>query len=812
MDNFGRVELLAPAGNPEGLYGAIHAGADAVYLGGSRFGARAYAENFSSEELVRCIRYAHLMGRKVYLTVNTLLKEKETEELRDYLLPFYEAELDAVIVQDLGVLRLVREQFPGLKIHASTQMTLCSGHGVSLLKEMGVSRVVPARELGLWEILYLKEQASCGFREGSPPEKHHGSGPQFLKGEASPPEGSGSSGMEIECFIHGAMCYCYSGQCLFSSILGGRSGNRGRCAQPCRLPYAVREGGTELAAGHLLSLKDMCTIEHVPRLVEAGIDSFKIEGRMKKPEYAAGVTEIYRRCVDKYYELGEKLGPEGAAEAYVVAKEDWKALRSLYIRSEVQDGYYYKRNGRNMITMSSPAYSGSDEELLLSVRKKHIESPLKLPVSVKADFQIGKPVEIVFGWNGGKDSEKETVSCRVIGEMVGKAKKQPISEEDAASRLGRLGDSALYAREMKVSVEEGCFYPLGQINELRRAAAAQLEEKILLVRGYGGRGFSEGGRGEGFGAVVEDSEDARRDKAKPSAPLTGTYAGEHAAGYAVSVRTMGQLEAVVGWLSVCKGAGDAILRIYVDADLVEQDGERVAALCGPLGGGCGIYAALPYILRASDDAYLEDVYRRVADNSVFSGFLVRSMDGLGFLREKGTWREGRRIACRADAGVYVWNRQAAEELEAVAEGFCLPWELNASEQRGLCGGRSWEKIVYGRIPMMLTANCLRRTAGKCAKGDGAAPGAQQFEMELIDRYRKNFPVVANCRHCMNIIYNSVPLSLFRELPKWRGKVDLRIDFTLESPEETRQILDSFIKGAAFLECQHTSGHERRGVE
>ena len=256
-----KVELLSPAGNAEGFYGAVHAGADAVYLAGDRFGARAYAENFTTQELVECIRYAHLLGRKVYLAVNTLFKEREISELYDYLLPFCQAGLDAVIVQDLGVLRFVREHFPECGIHVSTQMTLCSSMGASLLAALGAERIVPSRELSLEELAILRKSVD----------------------------------LEIETFVHGAMCYSYSGQCLFSSILGGRSGNRGRCAQPCRLPYSILTDGRDRGQCYPLSLKDMCTAEHIPRLIQAGIDSFKIEGRMKQPGYVYTVVSMYRR-------------------------------------------------------------------------------------------------------------------------------------------------------------------------------------------------------------------------------------------------------------------------------------------------------------------------------------------------------------------------------------------------------------------------------------------------------------------------------------------------------------------------------------
>ena len=259
-----KVELLAPAGNAEAFYGAIHAGADAIYLGGSRFGARAYAENFSEEELVACIRYAHLFQRKVYLTVNTLVKESEFSGLYEYVLPYYRAGLDGVIIQDMGVFAYLREHFPGMELHGSTQMTITGEYGAAFLKEQGACRVVPARELSLAEIRRIKEV----------------------------------TGLEIECFIHGAMCYCYSGQCLFSSILGGRSGNRGRCAQPCRLPYTTGKHPKEC---YPLSLKDMCTIEYIPELLEAGIDSFKIEGRMKTALYVATVARTYRKAIDDYF-------------------------------------------------------------------------------------------------------------------------------------------------------------------------------------------------------------------------------------------------------------------------------------------------------------------------------------------------------------------------------------------------------------------------------------------------------------------------------------------------------------------------------
>ena len=270
-----QAELLAPAGSYESMTAAVAAGADAVYLGGQLFGARAYAENLDMEQLKRAIDYVHIHGRALYLTVNTLLKEEELEEkLYQYLLPLYREGLDAVIVQDMGVLALVREAFPKLPIHASTQMSLTGVHGARMMKELGVTRIVTARELSLSEIQEIYDKVD----------------------------------IEIESFVHGALCYSYSGQCLFSSIAGGRSGNRGRCAQPCRLPYLC-EGKRQ----YYLSPKDLCAVGILPEMLRAGVYSFKIEGRMKKPEYTAGVVSIYRRYLDRCLSMGEK-------ETYIVNK------------------------------------------------------------------------------------------------------------------------------------------------------------------------------------------------------------------------------------------------------------------------------------------------------------------------------------------------------------------------------------------------------------------------------------------------------------------------------------------------------------
>lgn len=756
MNRERQVELLAPAGNVEGFYGAVHAGADAVYLGGSRFGARAYAENFTEAELVECIRYGHLLGRKIYLTVNTLLKEGELTELHDYLQPFYEAGLDAVIVQDMGVLRFIRKHFPALELHASTQMTLCSHYGAELLGELGVRRIVPARELNLQELSEMKCQ----------------------------------TGMELETFIHGAMCYCYSGQCLFSSVLGGRSGNRGRCAQPCRLPYQVRNGKEQCQTCYPMSLKDMCTIEHIPLLIEAGIDSFKIEGRMKRPEYAAGVTSVYRRYIDRYYELKERYGKEQAMERYRVPQEDLGRLSNLYIRSGKQEGYYFKQNGRDMVTLSDPSYSGNDEKLLAEIRGCYLEERLKRPVKVIGFFMPGLPAKVTLQAGG--------VSVTVQGVPVDKAQKQPVTVENVRKQLGKMGDSAFVPEQMELEVGEDAFYPLKQINELRREAVLALERALLEknseIRCEDGKPQPQGNIQAENSYQIENGRDSM---------YTGhCNADMERSGISVSVRTLEQLHEVTDYF---KGSLERQLkRLYVDGDLLLEHGEAVPLLEG-MQDIVECYMALPYVLRQKDGSGMESLSGVLGQYPVFRGVLARSLDGLAFARRKG-YRN------RLDANVYCWNSMALEELQAMTEGFCLPLELKSGEQRkllemgrNLFGGGKFEKLVYGRIPMMITANCLLKTTGNCRPED-------HRRTTLVDRYHKEFPVIRNCRHCMNVILNSVPLSLHQNLDEWQGKADFRLDFTIETGMDTRQILKGFLERTPLPYKEYTTGYEKRGVE
>ena len=753
MEQFKKVELLAPAGSPQAFFGAVSAGADAVYLGGSKFSARAYAENFTDDELVACIRYGCLFGVKSYLTVNTLFKEQELKELPQYLAPLCEAGLTGVIVQDLGVLALIRDTFPNLELHASTQMTICNGCGAELLKSMGVSRIVPARELSLDELIKLKRR----------------------------------TGMEIETFVHGAMCYCYSGQCLFSSILGGRSGNRGRCAQPCRLPYKVKnhdKGGQ----CYPLSLKDMCTVDHIPALVEAGIDSFKIEGRMKKPEYAAGVTAVYRKYIDTYYELRERLGVKEASDAYQVSREDREILSTLYVRSRLHDGYYFKQNGQEMITLTNPAYSGVSEELLERINREYLRERPRLTVDVEAVFLTGMPARVIF--------RRGRIMGEAVGDVVQPAMKQPITEENLRKQLSKLGDSPFAVSEMRFQVDADVFYPLKQINDLRREAVQALEQELL-------------------GNEIGQEKPERNDRGVkkylagrlPVQDNISPAADDPETGWAVSVRTIEQLRALSEFPSV------PLRRIYIDGDLLFYRYQECRALF-EIFHNCTakpmLLAALPYVLRERDMAYMEKLWT-YAERGIVDGFLIRSLDELGFLLDREE-KSSVRTLFRLDAGVYVWNTEAARQMSGLVDGFCLPYELKSSEARRLLaettaatGRYMWEKVIYGRIPMMVTANCVQRTMERCDQGSADL-------MWLQDRFRTDFPVLKNCNHCVNIIYNSVPLALFGEHGGLKGVDALRLDFTIETGPELIKVLEICLEGGSLGQGAYTTGHEKRGVE
>ncbi|MBQ2936828.1 MAG: U32 family peptidase [Lachnospiraceae bacterium] len=729
-----KVELLAPAGNYEAMIGAFTAGADAVYLGGSAFGARAYADNFTEEEIIKGIHYAHMLGKKVYLTVNTLVKEKEFPLLYEFLLPFYINGLDGVIIQDVGVFQYIKKQFPGMELHVSTQMTITGVHGARLLKEEGAVRIVPARELSLNEIREIKQKVD----------------------------------IEIEAFIHGAMCYCYSGQCLFSSILGGRSGNRGRCAQPCRLPYQINKGEEQ----YPLSMKDMCTLTLIPELIQAGIDSFKIEGRMKKPEYAAGVTALYRKYIDLYY---------NNPKDYTVANEDIAYLKKLYIRSDIQEGYYHRHNGKDMITLKSPAYVGSDDELLQSIREQYLNHKPQISVDMSAVLLKNQPASMTLTY--------DNISVTVHGDIVQQALKQPLSKEKIKEQLSKSGNTVFIADDILLVADTDIFMPVSALNRLRRDAFEVLEKAIRAEYQ------------RNMPVKLTDSKEKEVAKKKiDEREAAGKDAAEQ---LHVLVRTREQLEAAVKY---------NVSRIYVEGDLIDDAfliwlKELQSRYKGEL------YLAFPHIVRKNCEAFTDMLYEALC-SPLFRGALVRNLETISFLSEK---KNSKPIV--TDCNLYACNKEALSFYGNVADEVCLPLELNKHEYQEMFAEAEIRKttfpqmsaLVYGRIPMMITANCLKKTSDCCDKKPGY--------VTLTDRYRKEFPVYTNCSCCYNVIYNSVPLSLHKlfEEKKLLGNLDAcRLDFTIESGKETAELINYFMglyhkyKEPSYTEF--TTGHLKRGVE
>lgn len=715
-----KAEILAPAGSAESLRAAVCAGADAVYIGGTKFGARAYAKNLGEDELLEAIDYVHIHGRRIYLTVNTLLKDGEIEGLYGYLLPYYLRGLDGVIVQDIGVLQYLRTYLPGLPVHASTQMMVTGAAGAAFLKDMGVVRIVPARELSLGEIRRMKER----------------------------------TGMEIECFIHGALCYCYSGQCLLSSMIGGRSGNRGQCAQPCRLPWQAKEG----KPGDLMSLKDLCTVDLLPELIEAGIDSFKIEGRMKQPDYVYTVTEIYRKYVDLYLEKG--------AEYYKVEKADRDRLYAAYQRRGYTEGYYRQHNGKDMISFRR--MQGEKEEA------DGKEFKIQEKINGNLILSAGERAKLILVHGDRR------VECQ--GETVQPARRQPLDADRAGKQMRKTGNTEFCFGQFRVEMDGEVFLPVQALNELRREGISRLTEAVL--DGYR-RVEPEGNRNGSGEGNAGNAEDGIQDGRKTGGRLCLSCA----------VQSFGQLKAAV--------ESEEIERIYIDDELGLEDKAR--QYLGKRGKGRQYFYAMPYILRMADMEWLEDAYPEI--EAFYDGVLIRNWESYGWLLGHGYEKE----IC-LDGNLYVFNRYGKTFIRKLGiRQYTAAPELNAGELKEL-DIRDAALPVYGYQPVMVTANCIQKTVDKCRKDGGYR--------WLRDRFQKQFAVRQCCRGCYNVMYNSAPLFLADKAEEVFGLMpgELRLDFTVETEGQVREVLKTY--GDAFLyrqkieppQTEYTRGHFKRGVK
>ena len=747
-----RAELLAPAGSFASLKAAVAAGADAVYMGGARFGARAYAQNADQDEMIAAIEYAHLHGCRLYMTVNTLFKENELGELYEYLLPYYKAGLDGVIVQDLGALSFIREHFPGIELHASTQMTITSVYGAKELKRLGCCRVVPAREVSLEEIRRIYDE----------------------------------TGMDIETFVHGALCYCYSGQCLMSSLIGGRSGNRGRCAQPCRLPYRVyeQEKGTAVNKEDqkcVLSMKDLCTLDILPQILEAGVFSLKIEGRMKSPRYTAGVVRIYRKYLDRYLEYG--------SEGYYVESEDKKELLDLFDRGGFTSGYYTRHNGRDMIALKEkPEFRETNKELFDFLDREYVETEKKEPVEGYAYLAEGLPSVLTLTCGD--------ISVTVSGQEPQAAKNQPMTREKVIRQLGKTGATAFEFTELEAEVCGALFLPVQALNELRREGFEALTEAI---QNQWRRKAPEAGEVQNGADSGEKSSRA----AGCAGPVPDESAGKRPMYLTVSAETGDQLSAAL--------AVPEVRRICLDASSFQPERwAEFVQLIHQAGKEC--YLTLPHIFRTHAIGFFR-TYRSCLEQAGFDGLLIRAFEEIQWMRE-----EQISFSASFDASVYAWNHGAVHTLKEEQAAFITaPWELNSRELEPVfeaCRreGLLAELIVYGRAPMMVSAQCITKTVKGCSK----CPSL----LWMKDRTGARLPVQNHCAFCYNTILNPLPVSLHgcADSVKRLAPEGLRLCFTIETGEETKAVLNAF--AAEFIRGENaeppftefTRGHFRRGVE
>ncbi len=801
-----KVEILAPAGSYESLKAAIAAGADAVYIGGTRFGARAFADNLSEEKLLEVIDYVHLHGRKIYLTVNTLLKEQELQnELYQYLLPYYKQGLDAVIVQDLGVLKFIKEQFPRLPIHASTQMTITDLLGAKFMQDQGVERVVTAREMNIREIREIADHTD----------------------------------LEIESFVHGALCYCYSGQCLYSSLIGGRSGNRGQCAQPCRLPYKVKANSSE--AKYILSLKDICTLEYIPELIESGIHSFKIEGRMKKPEYVALVTKMYRKYVDLYMEQKKR----GIEKEFKIDPKDKEKLLDLYNRGGSHGGYYHKKNGRDMISIDRPNHAGvpaakivkyngkemlgkaiidlmpgdviefpvtkkdgksenytlanavkkgqtfsifmrsrldvqkdmivnrtRNESLIREIQETIINKRIKEKIKGKLILSKGISAKLILTYGD--------ITVEVNGKEAESAKNQPIDTKTVEKQIRKTGNTEFEFEDLKIEIHGDLFVPMQNLNELRRMGLEALENAIL----------SSYRRNAEKEPLIEVCEKCHYLEEKPVKKDLYVY-----------VEETEQFD-----VAVCV---KSVSRIYLDVNALKNiwtHSQVTGLIAAARQNDKEIYLAFPHIFRSDTKKVFESNYEQFLSCG-FDGVLIRNMESFQFLKEHKY--EGKIVT---DHNLYHFNKQAKAFWEkAGIDSFTAPFELNYKELNDV-GLENGELIIYGYQPMMVSAQCVLNTTKGCQK--------KKDRLTFMDRYHKSFTVKNLCDYCYNVIYNTAPLSLAdqkKEIDELGPKA-VRLHFTIENAAETRTILnlfeDVFIRENEFRETEFefTRGHFKRGIK
>ena len=692
------IELLAPAGSMEALQAAVQNGANAVYLGCGSFNARQSAKNFTPQTLVEAVKYCHLRGVAVHLTLNTLVSDREIPALCDLIRQAAQACVDAFIVQDLGVVELCKQIAPHIPIHGSTQMTIHSLPGVLFCAALGCTRVVLSRELSREEIRYICQ----------------------------------NSPIEIEVFAHGALCMCYSGQCYLSAAIGGRSGNRGRCAQPCRQTYGYGRWENR----YPLSLKDNCLVEYLQELQDMGVASLKLEGRMKRAEYVAAVTGVYRKALDEV----------------IVTEEMHRTLHTAFNRQGFTDGYYTGRIGSDMFGIRED--TKEDEQWLAQIRQSYEtrENPL-VPVRFQMNVSsAGCSLTVI---------DMEGRVCTAYGPVPELARNIPLTPENLAPRLEKTGGTPYRVVESQLSVEPGLSLSASVINGLRRDVLNQLT------------------------ALRSRREDVRLGKPEKIPQISGP---RDMPGLTVQVTERQQITPKL--LSM------GVQVLYVPVNVLMQDINWTKNLAARV----RLCAALPRIVHDGELPDLKQSLMILRTLGVREA-LVGNLGLLVTVRECG-------MHARGDFGLNLYNSAAVNMMRQLElRSATLSFEMTMPQIRDVSKAVPCEILAYGRMPLMVTENCLiRGRTGQCTCTQGI--------YKMIDKTGAEFPVIKDCGTCRSILLNGKKLNwLDRQEDLGRlGLWAVRLYFTTENPRETDQVLSDYQAPEAFDPGSCTRGLYLRGVE
>lgn len=777
-----KVELLAPAGSIESLYAAINNGADAVYLGGSKFSARAYASNFDNETMKKAVDYCHSYGVKIYVTMNTLLKEKELNEAIKYVGYLYEIGVDALIVQDLGLVNLIQEKYSDFEIHASTQVTIHNGEGAIYFKEKGFTRIVLSRELSLEEIKHISKDLN----------------------------------IETEIFIHGALCVCYSGQCLMSSMIGGRSGNRGRCAQPCRMEYTLKSNNMGEKKAYLLSPKDMCTIENIKDIIDSGAYSLKVEGRMKRPEYVAGVVENYRKAIDKEYynkkfnvQEGKKVllqlfNREGFSTAYLrknigkdmmsykFPKNTGVEIGKVLDNGEVilkeslslGDGIRFKDKGFTLskilknkqevkkaeigdrVTLFPKEYKKgeilyrtSSKELFLSLEESIKPYMKKISLRGEVDFKVNFKIKLKTSFMG-KIYEVE-------GDIVEKASNKPLDKERIINALKKSGEYPYKLENIEFSAFEEGFIKIASLNNLRR----ELFDKILKDV------TSKYRRKRNIKETFKKDINLKENK-----ELSILY----------TCCTKEQLKAL-GELKVKNIGVDLSLKSKNRISL--KDLEEYKDL--------NLYILTPEIIKEEFDLVVEEIEKA---SKYIKGVITSNAGIINKFKDK--------LYLIGDYKLNIFNSKALEFYREDLNNVSLSLELNRKEIKEIGDKRAVLCGIYGKTELMVSEYCPIGSSfgGKCKDKD-CNGACMKDSFTLVDRMNEGFKVMTD-KYCRSHILNSLPLNLIDEIKDLKaiGINEFRVDFKDESENDVIEIVNE-IKGVKKVEGKKfTKGHYKRGVE